>query len=211
MTALFLAFSLLTTTAAPGWPASWRVVLSRGPLPVQKDGRLVTSADSFIKWIVADRCVISLDGDTAVIFSTGAGSACPRTQLVYGTIRIAAPSDHPVELTWNEGSRSIRGVLSVTRIRGRVTFDGPGPVEPGVTTTLAAQPVWQLQTRIHQLLRETFTRSSETLVQTSASGSMCLDSGGSAGDVGHNQTGITQMPPEAKLHLHVPYPRQVNR
>ncbi|MBU1069482.1 hypothetical protein KJ975_07945 [Myxococcota bacterium] len=210
MTALFLAISLLTMPAAPGWPASWRVVLSRGSLPVQKDGRLVTAADSFIKWIISDRCVISLDGDTAVIFMSGTGSACPRMHLVSGTIRIVAPVDHPVELSWDGGNRTIRGVVTVTRLKGSVSFDGPGPVEPGVTTALSVQPVWQLQTRIHQLLRETFTHSNETLVQTSGSGSMCLDSGGSAGDVGNNQTGITQMPPAAKLHIHVPYPRQVS-
>ncbi|PKN47923.1 MAG: hypothetical protein CVU59_01000 [Deltaproteobacteria bacterium HGW-Deltaproteobacteria-17] len=209
MIQLFLALSLLMTPSARGWPASWRVVLSRGPLPVLKEGRLVTSADSFIKWIVDDRCVISLGGDTAVIFKAALGSDCPGIHLVDGSIRIAAPADHPVELTWNEGRRAVRGVVSVSRVRGRVTFDGAGPVEPGVTVSLSAQPVWQQQARIHLLLRETFLRGNETPVQTSGSGSMCLDSGGSAGDVGHNQTGITQIPPEARLHLRVPYPRPV--
>ena len=218
MTMLLLLLSLWSTPVPPAGPPSWRVALSRGPLPSLKDGRVITSADSYIKWIVADRCVIQLGPETAIIISAGvlsAGvlSACPRLHLIAGTLRIAAPADNPVELTWDGGRRTVIGLLTVSRHGNRIRFDGPAPVEPGVGygKSPSVRPVWQLQTRIRQLLRESFSRSNETLVQASAGSSMCLDSGGSTGDVGNNQTGITQLPPSSKLHIHVPYPRQVDR
>ncbi len=213
MLAVMLAISMLSTPTPPRWPADWQVALSRGPVPVLQDGRVITSPGSFIKWVIADSCVISLDADSAVVFSPGTGSACPRLHLISGTVRIAAPAEHPVELTWDGGSRTIMGVVTVSRLRGRVRFDGPALVEPAIFADglLPVRPAWQLQTRIHQMLKESFSHTGDTVVQAAGGASMCLDSSGSAGDVGNNQTGITQLPPSSKLHIHVPDPRQVNR
>jgi len=213
MLAVMLAISMFSTPTPPRWPTNWQVALSRGPVPILQDGRVITSPESFIKWVIADRCVISLDADSAVVFTAGTGSVCPRLHLISGTIRIAASADHPVELTWDGGNRTIIGVVTVSRLRGRVNFDGPDLVEPAILADefLSVRPAWQLQTRIHQMLKETFSHTGDTVVQAAGGASMCLDSSGSAGDVGNNQTGITQLPPSSKLHIHVPNPRQVNR
>ncbi len=205
----FLLGLLLTTTAPDSKePSGWRVVLSRGATPAARFGRVTTAPGGFVKWLIADRCLITLEARTEVVFSTGTG-VCPRVHLVEGTVRVVAPATDPVDLTWSGGAHRVIGVFTLAFPGGR-PVDAPGePKEPAPDTTLStgASPVRQLQTRLGVLLRETFSGSGDTVVQTGAAGSMCLDSGGSAGDVGNNQTGITQMPPAARLRVRIPYPR----
>jgi len=206
---LGLWLGLLLTTTTPRTPQGWKVVLSRGPLPMMQDGRVVTAPGTFVKWLIADRCLVSLGSDTAAVFSPEAGSACPRVHLIEGTIRIVAPVDAPIGLSWTGGVRTVTGVFTARVTGGRLLQVGTPPAEPAPEASLlpSGQPAWSIQTRLTALLRETFSGSGDTLVQGGASGSMCLDSGGSAGDVGNHQSGITQMPPTATLRLRVPYPR----
>lgn len=200
---------LLLTTTPPQAPPDMKVVLSRGPLPMMREGRVVTGPDTFVKWLIADRCVVSLGPDAAAVFSADAGSICPRIHLIEGMVRIVAPVDAPVGLSWIGGVRTVTGVFTARSAGGHLRQVKSPPIEPAPEAALlpSGQPAWSIQTRLGALLRETFSGSGDTLVQGGASGSMCLDSSSSAGDVGNNQTGITQMPPSARLRLRVPYPR----
>ncbi len=208
MTGFLLGLLLTTTAPDSGQPGAWRTVLSRGATPVARYGRVTTGPDGYVKWLIADRCLITLESRTEVILTTGTGP-CPRVHLVEGTVRVVAHASDPVDLTWPGGSRQVTGVFTMGVSGGRLLDSPEEPKEPtpDAHLTTGASPVWQLQTRLGALLRETFSGSGDTVVQSGASGSMCLDSGGSAGDVGNNQTGITQMPPAARLRVRIPYPR----
>jgi hypothetical protein len=208
MLGFLLGLLLTTIPPASGQLPGWRVVLARGATPGARYGRVTTGPDGYVKWLIADQCLITLEARTEVVLSTGTGR-CPRVHLVEGTVRIVAPASDPVDLTWAGGARRVVGVVSMAVSGGRPVEEPQKTREPAPDTTLStgASPVWQLQTRLGALLRETFSGSGDTVVQTGAAGSMCLDSGGSAGDVGNNQTGITQMPPAARLQVRIPYPR----
>ncbi len=209
---LYGVWMFLATTT--GMPAGWETALLKGNVSPMARGRVQVPEDGFVKWVIRNKCVISLGPGTVAVFSQRPGEDCPSVKLLSGSIQLAIPVDEPVEVSALEEKRWITGVVTLEVVQGhlRERKHLPEPT-PETLSGVSLVPVLQLRNQLISFLTSPDFSPMQTVQASSvSSGSACLDSRGSAGDVGQNSDGTpTQLPPASRLHIRVTIPGQVRR
>ena len=211
MTTWLLLFTLWTVDAPTSLPGSWQTVLQKGTVHTGPGNIVTTGADGFIKWLIGDTCVVSLGANTEGRFQTPPGMVCPDVFLQSGIVHLAVPVHHPVTVVCGPVSRQITGSVTLACKDGELRHLQIVPAEPGLVAMVGpvGSHFGNFRLELSRFLRQSSMGKSETVVQSAASGSMCLDTRGATGDIGDTSTGITQVPITARLNIRIRWPEKV--